>query len=210
MRPSPILLAMLAVVGLVGAATLAWDIARPRIHPIKVADARKYGTEARTGRPTAPNGAAASAPNGDNRTDLFGLARVVDGDTLEIGGVRAKLWTIGAPELAQTCVGEGGKPWACGEASRRHLQTLVAGRTVACRPEGPPPQDGGWLGLCFVAEAPCQDASVPCVSDLSSLNLAQVASGWATDLEGQYSEPQADARELRAGVWAGGAVAPSP
>jgi endonuclease YncB( thermonuclease family) len=145
----------------------------------------------------------------DERGELFGPARAVDGDTLMIDGVQADLWTIVAPKLDETCSGADSRPWACGQASRDHLQRLVEGRRVACIPEGPPPSDGSWLGLCFVAEAPCRDASAPCKSDLNSLNLAQVRKGWARDFEGQYSEPEADAQEDKAGIWAGGVAAES-
>lgn len=191
MPVSKILLAVLVVAGVVGAVAFAYDAARPRVHPIKAADARKYAALAQP--PTSPD---------DPRTALFGPARAVDGDTLLVEGVEADLWTIDAPELAQTCEGPGGRPWACGEASRAHLETLIGGRQVACRPEGPPTRDGRWLGLCFVADAPCPGGSA-CESDLNSLNLAQVTDGWAADIEGQYADSQVDARERKKGVWAG-------
>jgi len=191
MRASRALLALLVVAGLIGAGAFVYDAARPRVHPIKAADARKYGLAE-----------AAAATAGDPRTDLFGAARAIDGDTLLIEGVEADLWTIDAPELARACETDD-RSWDCGEASRAHLEQLIGGRQVACRPEGPPTQDGRWLGLCFVSDVPCQGATGSCQSDLESLNLAQVADGWAVDTEGQYSEPQADARERKAGIWAG-------
>jgi endonuclease YncB( thermonuclease family) len=41
---------------------------------------------------------------------LMGRASVVDGDTLEIQGVRIRLWGIDAVESSQTCLDAGGKP----------------------------------------------------------------------------------------------------
>jgi endonuclease YncB( thermonuclease family) len=38
--------------------------------------------------------------------DLIGQASVIDGDTLEIHGMRIRLWGIDAPESSQLCRGE--------------------------------------------------------------------------------------------------------
>jgi len=197
MRVSKALIALLVLAGVVGAAAFVYDAARPRVHPIKAADARRH---------PSPTPAPAS---GDTRADLFGPARAIDGDTLLVQGVEADLWTIDAPELAQTCGDKDGRTWACGEASRAHLEKLIDGRRVACRPEGPPTEDGRWLGLCFVTDTPCQGDTGHCESDLESLNLAQVTEGWAADQEGQYSDSEAVAQDRKAGVWAGRFESPS-
>ncbi len=44
---------------------------------------------------------------------VTGKPRVIDGDTLEIGGQRIRLHGIDAPESEQTCL-ENGKIWRCG------------------------------------------------------------------------------------------------
>lgn len=187
------LIALLVVAGLIGAGAFAYEVARPRMHPIKQADFEKLA--ARTPDPIAP----VTPPN----TGLFGEARVIDGDTLLIQDVIAHLWTIEAPELAQTCEDKDGKAWACGEASRVHLEKLIGGRTVACRPQGEQPRNGRWEGVCFVTDAPCPDDTGACASDLTSLNLAQVTQGWATDFEGQFMDNEADAQDRKLGIWAG-------
>ncbi len=194
MRRAKVLIGLLVVAGLAGAAVYAYDAARPRVHPIKAADAREHDLDAPQPR---------FARDADGRARLFGPARVIDGDTLEIKGLRARLWTIDAPDLDQTCLDKDGASFACGQAAREHLEKLIAGRQVACRPEGPPSDGDAWQGLCFVADAPCQDEGGPCASDLDSLNLAMVRQGWAVDLEGQYSEPESDAEDDKAGLWAG-------
>ena len=58
---------------------------------------------------------------------LSGPARVVDGDTLEVGGERVRLEGIDAPESAQTCQRSDGKAWSCGKAAAKALERLVAG-----------------------------------------------------------------------------------
>lgn len=199
MRGSRVLVGVLVVAGLAGAAIFAYDAARPRIDPAKAADAARNGVDLAQAAPAS----AQPAQDPDGRARLFGPARVIDGDTLEIQGLRARLWTIDAPDLDQTCLDKDGASFACGQAARVHLEKLIAGRKVACRPEGPPSDGDAWQGLCFVADAPCQDAGGPCESDLDSLNIAMVRQGWAVDLEGQYSEPESDAEADKTGLWAG-------
>ncbi|MGH6612586.1 thermonuclease family protein [Sphingomonas sp.] len=192
-----IVVALLAALG-TGAA-LVYDIARPHVHPIKVADQRKMAE--RQSQLLAARALTVAPPAIARPTGLFGTADVVDGDTLIIGGVTADLWTIDAPELEQYCE-RGSTRWPCGQDSRRLLQSLVKGRRVACRPEGPPEPDGRFVGLCFVRDTPCGQDNA-CESDLTSLNLAMVEHGAAMDIEGQYMDAQADAREQKIGIWRG-------
>jgi endonuclease YncB( thermonuclease family) len=49
--------------------------------------------------------------------DLGGPVRVIDGDTLDMAGVRIRLWEIDAPERAQTCQGRDGQTYECGRDS---------------------------------------------------------------------------------------------
>lgn len=64
--------------------------------------------------------------------DISGRASVIDGDTIEVRGVRIRLHGIDAPENGQTCR-RNGKPWLCGSASAFALDGLVAGRYSAAR-----------------------------------------------------------------------------
>jgi endonuclease YncB( thermonuclease family) len=64
---------------------------------------------------------------------LSGPAVALDGDTLEMGGERIRLFGIDAPEAGQTCDRKGVR-WACGSDATRLLADMVAGRTVECIP----------------------------------------------------------------------------
>ncbi len=63
---------------------------------------------------------------------LSGPARVVDGDSLEIGGQRVRLFGIDAPEGRQHCRNAQGQDFACGREAARALDTLIGGRSVTC------------------------------------------------------------------------------
>lgn len=62
---------------------------------------------------------------------LEGVGRVVDGDTLDVGGVRVRLHGIDAFERSQMCDGPRG-PWACGAAASRALKDQAEGRRLVC------------------------------------------------------------------------------
>jgi endonuclease YncB( thermonuclease family) len=46
--------------------------------------------------------------------DMTGQASIIDGDTLEIHGIRIRLWGIDAPESSQLCRGEDSLQYRCG------------------------------------------------------------------------------------------------
>ena len=48
---------------------------------------------------------------------VTGRARVIDGDSLEVAGVRIRLFGIDAPERDQDCQDGNGKSYACGYAA---------------------------------------------------------------------------------------------
>lgn len=66
------------------------------------------------------------------RTEYVGRARVIDGDTIRIGGDTIRLWGVDAPERDQVCL-INGSPIMCGEMVLTALRDKVAGNRVRCR-----------------------------------------------------------------------------
>jgi len=62
---------------------------------------------------------------------VSGPAVAIDGDTLDMTGMRIRLFGIDAVEGGQTCQ-RGGQAWRCGEEARALLGELVAGKTIEC------------------------------------------------------------------------------
>lgn len=120
--------------------------------------------------------------------ELVGRASVIDGDTLEIRGMRIRLWGIDAPESAQLCARDG-QAWQCGAASANALASYVSERPVMCEDRG----NGGWqrvLALCRVGGA-----------DVSTW---MVENGWAMAFRRyslDYVANEDRAKGLRAGIW---------
>jgi len=61
-----------------------------------------------------------------------GTARVIDGDTIEIGDIRYRINGIDAPEAGQKCAKANGKSWRCGKAAIKAMAALVDGNDVQC------------------------------------------------------------------------------
>ncbi len=130
-----------------------------------------------------------------SRPALFGSARVVDGDTLELAGVRVRLHGIDAPESGQSCRA-GGRPWPCGREAARALARRIAGEPVTC-PERDRDVYGRVVAVCTVGG---QD-----------LNRWMVAEGWAfayRRYSRAYVAAESRARAARRGIWRGEVVAP--
>lgn len=120
---------------------------------------------------------------------IHGQARAIDGDTLDVGGVRVRLEGIDAPEMAQTCNRKWWGTWACGQYAAEILQRLIADRDVECRSRGRDTY-GRMLGECSTAGL--------------AINAYMVRNGlaWAfVRYSGAYVEAEAEARTLRLGIW---------
>ena len=63
--------------------------------------------------------------------DIIGQARVIDGDTIDIRGVRIRLHGIDAPEAKQTCLADG-KRWRCGQQATLVLADRIGHQPVQC------------------------------------------------------------------------------
>ena len=128
----------------------------------------------------------------DPGAPLIGASRVVDGDSLTIGGRRIRLFGIDAPEGRQHCRNAKGADYACGREAARALAALIGGRTVTCTP----------LDHDRYAR---EVAS--CTVEGRDLGEAMVRSGHARDYarhsHGRYAPAEREAREAKRGLWAG-------
>ena len=158
-----------------------------------------------TGRPGTVAAAAAGAeaaalPGGDSAIDtaqasrpLEGRGRTLDGDTLDIAGVRVRLWGIDAPEKRQTCRADG-RPWSCGGLAAAALRS----RAIGLRCEGmEKDRYGRVLAVCY--------------QGAEDVNAWMVSEGWALAYR-RYSETYApleeEARKKGRGIHRGAFVPP--
>ena len=126
---------------------------------------------------------------------IVGAATVIDGDTLDVAGVRIRLWGIDAPESRQVC-SVAGTEYPCGGRATAHLRALIADRPVACEPRSTD-RYGRTVALCRV--------------DGRDLGAAMVRDGWAVAFVRyamDYVPQEQEARAARRGLWEGTFLAP--
>ncbi len=127
---------------------------------------------------------------------ITGLASVVDGDTLDVAGVRIRLHGIDAPEPGQTCLRADGFPYDCGAVATATLQGALTAGPVHCR-RYDTDQYGRTVAKCWVGT--------------DSLNAVMVVLGWAIAYRTysmDYVDEEAFAQRARMGMWAGRFDAP--
>jgi endonuclease YncB( thermonuclease family) len=188
--PSKVVLTRLSV-----ALALMWGLGLNH-HAIAASpDASVQGAGSTKGFGQVPGLAAALTPGG-SWPRFSGVARVLDGDTIELAGVRVRLEGIDAPEGGQRCNRKGYGEWDCGQASSHALKLLAGGREVVCEDRGFDKYNRT-LGICY--------------TDGRDINAAMVRAGlaWAyVKYSTAYVAEEAEARTAQRGVWQAATMAP--
>jgi endonuclease YncB( thermonuclease family) len=128
----------------------------------------------------------ASAP----QERISGRAKVTDGDSLEIGTTRLRLFGVDAVEGRQSCTRDG-RAWPCGNEAARKLRGLIGDRTVNCTK-----RDVDNYGRTVAV----------CRSGAADLGAEMVRAGFATAYRrysNDYVDEENEARSARRGIWAG-------
>lgn len=126
-----------------------------------------------------------------------GAARVIDGDTLDVGDRRVRIFGIDAPERAQTCTRDAGQ-WACGAWATSEMKRRFGGRALTCTE-----LDHDRYGRSV---ARCRDARGADVAEV--LTEAGAAFAYRRYSE-DYVTAEQRARAAGRGVWAGQATRPA-
>lgn len=119
-----------------------------------------------------------------------GAARVIDGDTIDVGGQVIRLHGIDAPENGQSCMARTDRSYRCGVDSQNFLRTLV-------RP-----------GVsCVGSEYDTYDRLIAvCKSNGVDLNQQMVLAGHAVayrEYSMDYVNEESQASAAQRGLWAG-------
>lgn len=136
--------------------------------------------------------------------ELKGAPVVIDGETLDVGGARVRLYGIDAPDMRQQCEIRG-RTYNCGRISRTALMDLVAGvKQVSCRLRDP----------ATAATTNEKRKGVPlatCAAGGYDLAAGMVHTGWALAWPRTgtvYANIEKKAAKARHGLWRGSFTKP--
>jgi len=128
--------------------------------------------------------------------DITGIARVREGDQIQIGNTRIRLGGIDAPSVDQLCLNDTGERWTCGVAARDELIKHADNKP--------------WT--CHVRQTDRRGRQVAqCEVDGEDIQKWMVMNGWALSyvrFSHDYDADEKTAREARAGMWQGAFIAP--
>jgi endonuclease YncB( thermonuclease family) len=141
-----------------------------------------------TGSLAGPTGADGSTG------DIAGSARVVDGDTIQVGETRIRLEGIDAPEAGQTCGRRLVGWWACGTEATAALGNLIEGKAVRCVQRGLD-KYRRVLATCFLG-----------TDDVNAWMVRQGLAWAFVRYSSVYVREEAEARGARRGIWQGEAT----
>lgn len=123
-----------------------------------------------------------------NSAGLAGRVTVIDGDTIDLGSTRIRLYGIDAVEDTQSCSTDG-RSWPCGQYATGRMKALTGTRAVVCEA-----RDTDVYGRT-VAQ---------CRVDGVDIAAAMIEDGWATALPqftAQYVALESLAKADRKGIW---------
>ena len=129
--------------------------------------------------------------------DITGIAKVRDGDEIQIGNNRIRLGGIAAPAADQLCLNTKSERWTCGAAARDELIKRTENKNWICRNRQVADRRGRIVARCEV--------------DGEDIQKWLVRNGWALALvriTKDYEPDEKAAREAKAGMWQGAFIAP--
>lgn len=133
---------------------------------------------------------------GPSDKTIVGEAAVIDGDTIEMGETRVRIWGVDAIEAGQLCT-VGGRTWNCARDVAFGLTAHLEEQTVVCQPRDRDPY-GRIVATCTARGA---DVGAWLVERGLALDYPKF-SGEA------YAAEEAKAKAAKRGIWRGEFVLP--
>jgi endonuclease YncB( thermonuclease family) len=124
-------------------------------------------------------------------TKFAGKVSVIDGDGLEIGGVKIRLFGVDAPEVDQYCGRDDGTRWRCGQYATVALDRLVGGKSVTCTVHQ--------MDRYGRPVAACSLEGRDVAGELAREGWVLAYRKYSAD----YADEEEVAKKARSGVWAG-------
>ena len=119
---------------------------------------------------------------------IKGKAKIIDGDTINIGSNKIRLYGIDAPEINQTCLKKT-KEWLCGVQSKIELINIINNEALSCKIIDID-RYKRLIGECFINQI--------------NINQKMVKQGWALAYRYyslKYVGDEIFAKQKRNGIW---------
>jgi endonuclease YncB( thermonuclease family) len=134
----------------------------------------------------------APVPTANLVRPIEGIAQVLDGDTIQIGTLRVRLFGLDAFEAEQMCTTLSGESYGCGGRATRALIERIDGKAVSCMPKGNDAYDRQ-LAICRAG-----------TTDLSAWMIREGHGLAYTKYALDYLSDEKAAKQAMAGAWNGG------
>jgi endonuclease YncB( thermonuclease family) len=128
--------------------------------------------------------------------DITGVPKIREGDQVQIGTSRVRLFGIDAPSVDQLCLNNTAERWTCGVAARDELTKHAGNKSWTCHVNSTD-RRGRAIARCEI--------------DGEDIQKWMVQNGWALAYDRashDYDADEATAREAKAGMWQGAFIAP--
>ena len=139
--------------------------------------------------------------------EIYGVPKIIDGDTVHIGNYKFRLEGIDAPEIRQKCKKESFKisstigftfykDYECGKVSKEKLIAIINGSEIKC---------------IFVSQDRYQRYIATCFKGKTNLNQWMVRNGFAIAYRRyskDYVQDEEFAKEKKLGLWRGKFMSP--
>ena len=127
--------------------------------------------------------------------EIYGKAKVIDGDTIKINNEKIRLLGIDAFEIKQTCQRSNGSEYDCGKISKNALIEIISGLPVKCITKKKDHYKR-WLAVCYVGKL-----------DIGE-NMVIYGHAVTYKKNKKYKEVEKEAKNIKSGAWEGKFILP--
>ena len=126
--------------------------------------------------------------------EIYGNARIIDGDSVEINNEKIRFLGIDAFEKKQKCFRKDGTKYKCGEAAISNLLMIISRQPIRCVAKKKD-RYKRWLATCYIGKL--------------DINENMVSLGYAFSyMSKKYKSAENDAMKVSAGAWSGKFIFP--